>query len=836
MKGRHTSFQRFGRVFGLSGSVLNKYPRTQEKAHADGYISSNWWEKTPVKGDCHDNYGCESIGISQWHNEKDRKTKEDDVRQFFYEASKPAPCDGAVWNKDGKWKDYTPIAQENVPLCSWGNHQERVIDPSERTKSIELKPSPGFHEGHNNRPAKASEYAVGAEISEDNANTGNNVVKFSMPAGIFHQIMSRTKEIQFDGSLSMSSAYKTIEAEGTASPNYGYFGEYTPTCPPGCPPSKTQTSKISCSVKSGVTVLTATLKGEFNTTLKRFLEYTDLSSEPTALHVSRNCFSKEKRYILTKGIACDYIGESPYGFFGELYSQAKLLKKAEPKTTLDSGCLTTPYMNSSHYNYKRAEGEIVDVNAGVSDCNEGGVISTSLDMPYNFSIYDNTPQGGGPSLEFSFSEDAGLGSGRERYRIAPKLGKWTPIYQESTDCYDNPIVILDPQGVAEIDPDSRNFTFEAKGTCVTEVYGKSFCVSQASDECNAWYDACTGKWSNDCPCSSETACDDQSKEDNIGSSLHAHKLSPATAKPACRGEKDCCDYKGSKDSAGSKFSHTLSISGSLGRYIINKGGSDANRPSLIPIEDVKKNSEDIEVAFYYYIQSSGFPFDRSFYLDKRTATYYLQWADTSNYDCSISTVGTFKLSYLSWSKEFSIYAIVCETKGTTQDFGVFGGVDYHGAYRYACQRKGTPIGKSCACSCFDGMCYSEDNGCDPCCGCTNTSYLAYATARGIPLLCAQSPRGGTPAPTPSNGCSGCRTYKSCQGDGCKGPPCCGVDLGCGRGCGPCSNCAPSPTCTKPENNPETLTCPVVSLYGCKSTTTINTQINAKFMPFTALEG
>lgn len=874
MKGRHSSFQRFGRIFGMPGSVVNKYPRSQdpdtgkkhiydetkEYKHFDYYSTLSEEEKKKGKYDAHDNYGVLTKGISKWLEEDPRKD-EKDIDQFFPEnASVPS------W-QDPRGKmidDYTPIAQENIPIVAEGNHEETYDKDGLGNQVIQLEGNVGFHETHANRPL--------IKETEDIAFRDQETIclPLKIPAETLHSILSCTKEIIITSGVSIGLKCTSAKVEGNGKHEGTIIYECViPECPIECD-KHTESLTFTCCTQPETTVASLNIStNRSKATLKRFKEYSRLTNYPIELDLSKNFFQEEKRYVLLKTSTCEQA--SPYEE-PELPSSIKILKTANPKEYFDACCLTTPFSHGKYINYKFSEGDILSENIEVPGCvpqtARSGIIRLSEELSIagfvgspTLSEWGETrsPYAGGPSIAFSLHEIRhDYGNDLRFFFQDPRLelfspeeqnnsidpSKWYPLYVSSSCIDENGKTVsrkkLNPDIFRTADYKKRFLATTAGGSCLGHFFNISFCSESKNDPCsNGEFDVCQGAYKNrTCECEADAECEELAYQKNYGTAHQSSHL--PTDDIVCLSSKSCCaDKTKLPDEQAKTFVSALGFAAHLGRFVRyepdvtqeNKIVS-YGRSLPIPIADtIKDNKEEVNASLFYnlFVSSEALPGGSiSFYFTKAAASA-AQGQSNSIGKWDTRECGTLKITHNQWTYETKIWAPVFEQYGSSVKHNLTT-LSYQPPETCtgltACELSSAEYAKPCDC---DPSKKCEDGDPSEGCGCEIfTTYEAYKT---IPfpteVMCSNNWRGGKDKFC-TDGCGGCYAYSPTD---CTKYPCCGT------GDHPCRNCDLT-ECNPPQASEFTLECPNVQDFGGLKTeyNDLNINISIEFRNFEIKEG
>lgn len=891
MKGRFCSFQRVGRVFGLTDSVCNKYPQTTDKRKQiydetkDEYkyfeeLNDDYKEKG--KYDAHDNYGCLTEGVCIWKSEEERKAKEK-IGQF-----NPKNFNPRNWKYNKKtFQDYYPIIQENVPTCVDGNYEEKLPN-EDRTELKKLKKGPGFQEVYPNRPI--IRITEKTKIYEDTRFCS----PIEMPAGVLHEILSKTKEIKIKGDFDFNLTARTADKDkcqpnpDTVKCTFRYQCGLEKKCPLTCKEIGKQDIEYNCCIKAdsglySLKVESGDILSKEGVILKRFHEYTNISSDtPQKLDLSRNHFAKEIKYVLTKDYDCSLIPDED-GFYPQdprpFEAMAKLAVNAEPKTRFDAGCVNTPYLYGHHINQWEPS-DVLQQKGQNTDCEEGGV--------YNFDFYSyvsrvpiqskghlpqidshlnqtvpilSSPYGGGPSLFFRLNEPIiplayhVQRNGINRMEYAPIDNKWHTLYQQTEPCdKDHPPTPQDmkiKEGVcAEVDYKKRLLKTTIDGDHRSIVYTVSYCP-ESKVTCNPGkLDGCTGKYENDCSksCDGKDPCEKLTKGETYGNREQGSIT--LLEKRSCPSEKKCCN-EGNKiagpdateeDKLKEKmFGATMDFQCLLGRFAQIEERDEATKkpPRLmpIPIHDEAKNKDTITSSIFGSLTLEIYDVKAiDFYFTKEAAELHMP-ADDSLTTYSVEKGGTITFKYEDWSKGVDVYFVKPETDGDAIEYGLTCGDNHVGACtQNPCKyyESGLSVCRSCI-GCPDNEYQGE-------CDCASKyenircygtgeyrSYAIYKTEQGELHVGKQGFSGGVSENPCDSGpeCTGCSFYD------CSPLP---FITGCKdypccstQENEPCKKCEKQPECTKPINQGLSLTCP--SVLHPKYIYTSSISLEVEFVPF-----
>lgn len=379
MKGRQTSFQRFGSALGTNGSVVNKFFRSLGKTlSANGRDSelfgTNQTDMSDNKGiynktlksdeylqyDIYKEdlgeevYGCiaRPFGKESGTIEADssiaikgRQTKRADSPHFD-----TAKREWHNTKADETYEDCALIPQENIPLVVNSKFEMTYWDDIQK-KVVQVPKGTGFTSGALVRPIafsdKATKLPDGAALYDEQgimyACKLNDV-----PIKTAHAILNRCKEISLTGSVDIQLTRKNKRCNGPETSTMKWTSERGPEgCPPGDCVDVSGELTTTCISEQKTTVLK--LAGDIEMTAYRHKQLSDIWSEPKTLDLSGNYFygSSENSAFLRK-IAytnCETTGDSAI----EKLIPATIEKIAEfeRQTKLSSGCLVYPETNAS---------------------------------------------------------------------------------------------------------------------------------------------------------------------------------------------------------------------------------------------------------------------------------------------------------------------------------------------------------------------------------------------------------------------------------------------------------------------------------------------------------
>jgi hypothetical protein len=450
MKGRITSFQRFGGVLGVSSSVVNKFLRSEKLRDMDDgkdfskgkgiynntipnstsynskyghprYIGSNKGEFDAGE----EVYGCIAHGYGDSVATPDGAGGADfgprieygleianQLRQKTRANSKHFDKEERKWTlKKGTdviddFIDSVAIPQENIPLVvnsKFPMSTAVVIyddDTGEAIGSeiIKCSAGPGFTSGGLARPAPWPEEGY-MLVTEDMA----NMCKLSVPVAVAHGIMHRTKEIKLDVSLEHKIQRSGTTCSGDSSIQTSWKNNFGPHgCPPGTCTSKSYSNSLSCTskIESG----TVTFKGTPSMTAYRYKDVSDIWVNPRTSDISPNYFfgshTKTPAVYKTTGTACpdeDYENCN----YGDCYPckgpqppapTVKKLFSLEKQTKLGAGCLSYRTTNSNMF-HGLLEKNLLGKEVSAPFCTKasegyGLTADPAISFSYLFANYD----------------------------------------------------------------------------------------------------------------------------------------------------------------------------------------------------------------------------------------------------------------------------------------------------------------------------------------------------------------------------------------------------------------------------------------------------------------
>lgn len=425
MKGRLTSFQRFGSMVGVQGSALNKWAkgnetrrdmftpdsRVQPTDYSDGKgiynltittseelsYDGTGYPPLPTGADMGEEvYGCIVSGYTK--NLKDpkleysadeainnRRERKDypDGKDHFSEV-------GRIWaTKDNGYIDSVCIPTENIPLVANSKFEIKYWEKDEG-KIIEIPKGAGFTSGTLVRPvafsSKAGELKNGSRSTSYGLGYLRSHVLKAVPIKTAHAILNRCKEILLTGSVDYSIERTNKECSGVQDSKFEWEEEIVTGCPPG---SCTDLSG-SVSLKCASTKLTTkvSVKGDIEMTAYRHKQIIDVWNDPKPLDISGNYFEgrlgNKFGYNKVSNPVCeDVISDSTTTNMPP--PQIEQLAEFEKQEKLTSGCLTYPNTNSSMLNAALEE-NLKRKDISIDNCTKAW-IDYSLWSNYDSEIY-----------------------------------------------------------------------------------------------------------------------------------------------------------------------------------------------------------------------------------------------------------------------------------------------------------------------------------------------------------------------------------------------------------------------------------------------------------------
>ena len=824
MKGRHTSFQRFGSgSHNPFGSVLNKYFLTSDTVRKNNIYEKTFSGRNIYGEDFEDLgeevFGCIAKGINtQGHLEGDtdemtsgRKQRKD-VEQYKLGS------EGSIlrsWKDENNksYEDSVLIPQESLPLNVISKYPIKysydTYDDNDQpiVKDVDVPPSAGFSGPYLYRPKKFPSSFTPTILKEDcivNSNFyGRPVTPVSIPSDVAHQILNCTKEIKFTGDLDHSIEGSNKKCSGSSSLSVTQTYYLSGGCPGTTPIQKTRKANYECtSVEEKVTLQ---VKGSISGTLSRYNILTSLWDEPVKLDLSPNFYqgsnaAKAYNFFATEGLYCDFNDSGP-GPDERDYLKVKMLGDREKVTKLDAGCAVTPTFDIDII--RRDQGKnLLETNANVSQCeNDGGKITKGLMLYPEVSRYlrvllgdKNNPSNAGtlpagPSLYGDYS--AGL---------AQYVGlEGSEKVFESTNCSANELESFrSPAGA----PLKTGLEVSMTGGCVglggvagTNAFSLSntdgISVYDATDRDLAYYqwadkDGCYGEHPGCCPscsvygeqgtyyldCQKERQCYKDGSEEDI-----------VIPRPSGSGYP-------------SKCAAPFGISFDIARYAEVGEGSTFNgmkyaNAEVIPLDVQAKatDKQDLCLGFVFsgvaasslaFPDTQGYPQVPDYYLRKGedlpigppVISPCKLWHDTDVTGGSVVSVGSRTLKAGDWSTAIPLYTThhPREAKGCV---GLdVGGIEGPRGWITACKRT-----TSAEC----------DGDCDCCAsggaGCGSQINTAPCNERVDcePKKCTYSYSSSYNEDCPQTAiCVGCQDCYSCDGD-CDLCACCGCNCDCDPG-------------------------------------------------------
>ena len=399
MKGRHTSFQRFGSgSHNPFGAVLNKYFLTSDSVRRNNIyeqtFSGRIGEATTDLGE--EVFGCIAKGINTQGqlegNEQlmttGRKLRKD-VQQYVLGS------EGSIlrsW-KDEKGisrKDSVLIPQESLPLNVISKYPIKysydTLNDNDQTIPIDVNipASAGFSGPYLYRPKKFPTFTptILKEMCIVKSNfSGRPVIPVKIPSDVAHQILNCTMEIKLTGDLDHSKKGSNKQCSGSSSATVKQTYFLAPTCRGQSWRERTWTANYSCtSTKSEVTLQ---VKGSISGTLSRYNILTSLWGQPVNLNLSPNYYQgsnaqKGHNFFAYEGINCECESDENLCPDARDYMKAKMLGEREKVTKLDAGCAVTPTLDVGIIR-RDQEKNLLSTSFGNAYCdNSGGRIEKTL--------------------------------------------------------------------------------------------------------------------------------------------------------------------------------------------------------------------------------------------------------------------------------------------------------------------------------------------------------------------------------------------------------------------------------------------------------------------------
>jgi hypothetical protein len=389
MKGRHTSFQRFGSgSHNPFGSVLNKYLRTSKDRENDIYKKTATTISEPDLGE--EVYGCLSKGIgttgypesnadyqSYQSTMIDKRESREGVDQYFME---PVLRSWEEAKSGVKAKDYALIAQENIPINTCSKYPINFSAFIDNQKvDIKVKGGAGFSGPYQYRPSKFGN-GTNQAITEDAVINERPVSSISIPVATAHQILNCTRKISFTASFSHESKRKTVKCNGNdkATVTENSFFAKGSICQYAWAATKRVTT-YAC--ESAQETGTAKISGDIEGSMSRYKEMTSLWEKvPEQLDLSANCYigsnaKKAMQHAVITSVACNCEHDCPDS---QDFAKAKLLGERVEVTKLDASCAVVPRLDADLI--RRNQGDnLLASKLGNPNCqNEEGLVSRGL--------------------------------------------------------------------------------------------------------------------------------------------------------------------------------------------------------------------------------------------------------------------------------------------------------------------------------------------------------------------------------------------------------------------------------------------------------------------------
>ena len=800
MKGRQTSFQRFGSVLGATGSAVHKFTRSlggewpQDKgkgrdsdlarpaSQADCSGELGIYNNTIKSSDTleikiddadlgEEVYGCISHGFGNTNNiEKNAETAKFG-REVKRTDSKHFDSHERLWyNIHGStlgggaygvlYEDSTLIPQENVPLVVNSKFEVKYWEDDD---IVEIPKGAGFTSGTLVRPVAFTDKAEEVKNGSLNSKLLRSHTLKAVPIKTAHAILNRCKEISLTGSVDYSVERTNKKCSGVETSKSeieleGLSGH----CPPGYCVDLGSITTLSCASTKLTTKIT--MAGSIDMTARRHKQVTDIWDSPKALDISGNYFhaspSGKGTYMKVSDTSCDEISDSiatPIPI-----PQVQQIAKGEEQIKLTSGCLTYP-ITSSAMLHATLEENLKTKVVSIANCSSAETIYSlmsdylpSHQSAYNLSVFSGYAGGvrqsgspiirpefaSGPSLSALFNnagwDFSGVGASglEDAYSKDCKGGEITNFYNYKGKW------------------NSTGITMTIEGECPQGMIGLDrYDTSTAVAGCKCG-DAC-----GDCK-------KNYGKLGAICDCLPRCTPNPNTNNP-CNGQ----------GKAGCDCIYTVFME--IGKYVgveIDNELQYCNTAAL-PLSVNTKNTKDEDLTLWWTAELAQIDPDNTtpfrslpFYLNQESANK-AKPQDDSTTKWEVKEVGTLTIKCDDWSTDAPLWTLYEIAKATTCK-GKAGPYNEYSTSKLAgtsgcvnCDEEsgapdccsgtgcGGPSGES------DGCCNSESCGIDDPCG-----YAVIATTKGGG--CKQMDCGGECHDTDNYECGCCFCEKDGDGEQC----------------------------------------------------------------------
>jgi hypothetical protein len=777
MKGRYASFQRFGSVLGVQGSVVSKWPVKKDAVRADGiyketlkFIIKDTDYKDPDSGE--EVYGCIASGYTDTAGiptleysaevaQKNRKTRS------AYASGDHFQADGNKWSQNGKdFTDSACIVTENIPLVVNSKFQMKW-------KGNSVPSGVGFTSGALVRPLyndnQGGAIPDGVSSLSPTIPGSAHTIK-GIPIAVAHRMLNCCKEISLEGSISRNYSRSSKRCSGEESATKivvkGTIADY---CPPGVCNSQTVTTTLQCISAQQKTDLA--VSGTINMTAYRYKQVHGIWKDPKASYISPNYLYGNLGTATLMKVSyagCEVYDPSDPGAKNPNSTPRPTIKQLavlEKQDKLTAGCLVYPHTNRN-FHLADEEDNLKTIETSFPGCTKGALNYKTINNYPSVNVTgeissDDTDMApvlvSGPSLVCYFDGNgfdySGVGKEGEQpidigYDCFPEKknnyiksnAQWNPTGLKATliggECS------IGIAGIAKYGSQAQQAEIE---------YGK--CV------CGASCEGCTPNYGTlklDCAC--QTRCFDDS--------IHLK----------CAGERqELCDVG-------------YEIGFTIGRFIGAKSSSNYYSTMPLPLS-VKAATEDLTIFFNGGVWNVGnsLPWvDLPLYPNEATANRYKQ-ADNSVYRYETKNIGALTLVCEEWSTSFPLWTL------------------------FAIEKEKGCIGSNLGVNTNVVISQEEDvlyTGCKNCAGenCCSMGGCGGFAEDDDPTFCCKSVFCSISDP-----CGAAAVAKSTYGKECLGQPSCDGDCKGDSECG-CCNCQ-----SEGEGDPAFWNCPKCPEYvECKS--------------------